>query len=211
MKKILMLIELSERNAIGRPVRITIRELADALNTSPQTVLRLLAELEDEGLIERKTEGRRTYIEIHPKGLDFLQDICDKISNALSKGVIVGEVVSGLGEGAYYVKQYEPLIEEYLGFKPYPGTLNVKILFPKTVLDAVYNIRPVIIPGFVKEGRTFGDVKAYPVMIGGIKGAIVVPSRTIHPPRIAEIIAPVNLREALKLKDGDRVRLEVIQ
>lgn len=48
-------------------------------------------------------------------------------------------------------------------------------------------------------------------MIGGIKGAIVVPSRTIHPPRIAEIIAPVNLREALKLKDGDRVRLEVIQ
>lgn len=57
----------------------------------------------------------------------------------------MGEVVSGLGEGAYYVRQYEPLIEEYLGFKPFPGTLNVKILFPKTVLDAVCNIRPVII------------------------------------------------------------------
>lgn len=164
MKKILMLIELSERNAIGRPVRITIRELADALNTSPQTVLRLLAELEDEGLIERKTEGRRTYIEILPKGLDFLQEICDKISNALSKGVIVGEVVSGLGEGAYYVRQYEPpLIEEYLGFKPFPGTLNVKILFPKTVLDAVCNIRPVIIPGFVKDGRTLVMLRRIPL------------------------------------------------
>ncbi len=119
----------------------------------------------------------------------------------------------GWERGAYYVKQYEPLIEEYLGFKPYPGTLNVKILFPKTVLDAVCNIRPVIIPGFVKDGRTFGDVKAYPpVRIEDIEGAIVVPSRTIHPPRIAEVIAPVNLREKLKLKDGgDRIRLEVIQ
>ncbi|MBP1912497.1 DUF120 domain-containing protein [Thermococcus stetteri] len=211
MKKILMLIQLSKRNAIGKPVRVTMRELADALNTSPHTVLRILAELENEGLIERRTVGKKTYVEILPEGLNFLKKICDEILEAVSDRVIVGEVVSGLGEGAYYVKQYSPLIEEYLGFKPFPGTLNVKMLFPKTVFDAVLNVRPVIIPGFVKDGRLFGDVRAYRVQVNGIEGAIVVPSRTIHPPRIAEIVAPVNLRKTLKLKDGDRVRIEVIQ
>jgi riboflavin kinase len=210
MKKISLLIELVKRGASGKPVRITVRELAEALGTSPQTILRLLSELEEERFVERRVEGKRTLIEVLPDGLNFLQNLCDEISNALSGGIIIGEVVSGLGEGAYYVRQYSGLIEEYLGFKPYPGTLNIKVLFPKTVFDALCNVRPILIPGFVREGRTFGDVKAYPVRIDGIKGAIVIPARTIHPPKIAEVIAPVKLRDALKLKDGDRVRVEVV-
>lgn len=54
------------------------------------------------------------------------------------------------------------------------GILNVKILFFKIVFDVVCNIRLVIIFGFVKDGWIFGDVKVYFVMIGGIKGVIVV-------------------------------------
>lgn len=119
-------------------------------------------------------EGRRIYIEIFLKGLDFFQDICDKILNVLLKGVIVGEVVLGFGEGVYYVRQYEFFIEEYFGFKLFLGILNVKILFFKIVFDVVCNIRLVIIFGFVKDGWIFGDVKVYFVMIGGIKGVIVV-------------------------------------
>ncbi|WP_456368173.1 DUF120 domain-containing protein [Thermococcus sp.] len=210
MKKIRLLISLVKKGASGKPVRTTIRELAETLETSPQTVLRILAELEEGGFIERKVMGKRTLIEVLPEGLNFLQALCDEISEAISGGIIVGEVVSGLGEGAYYVRQYSKLFEDYLGFKPYPGTLNVKVLFPKTVFDALCNARPIIIPGFVREGRTFGDVKAYPVKINGIEGAIVVPARSIHPPKIAEIIAPLKLRDALGLKDGDRVRVEVL-
>lgn len=43
-------------------------------------------------------------------------------------------------------------------------------------------------------------------------GAIVIPSRTVHPPKIAEIVAPVYLRKELGgLKDGSRVRVEVVR
>ncbi|NJE48687.1 DUF120 domain-containing protein [Thermococcus sp. 9N3] len=211
MKNIKLLVSLARRGAVGKMTRVTVRELADELEVSPQTVLRLLREMEEEGLIERNVEGKKTLIEVTPEGASFLQRLCDEISKALSTGVIVGEVVSGLGEGAYYVRQYAPLIREYLGFEPYPGTLNVRVLFPKTVFDALCNARPVIIPGFTKEGRTFGDVKAYRVRIDGIEGAIVIPSRTVHPPKIAEIVAPVNLRKKLGLNDGDRIRIEVVE
>lgn len=210
MKKVRLLVSLARKGAVGKKVRVTVRELAEELGVSPQTVLRLLNEMEEEDLIEKSVEGKRTLVEVTPEGANFLRALCDEISEALSTGVIVGEVVSGLGEGAYYVKQYSPLIQEYLGFEPYPGTLNVRVLFPKTVFDALCNVRPVIIPGFTKGGRTFGDVKAYRVRIDGVEGAVVVPSRTVHPPKIAEIIAPVNLREKLGLKDGDRVRIEVV-
>jgi riboflavin kinase len=211
MKKLKMLIILARKGAIGDSTKITMRELAEELGISPQSVLRLLDEMEREGLIERSVEGKKTKVRISPRGLAFLEDMCEEISNVLYNGVIIGEVISGIGEGAYYVKQYSHLIKEYLGFDPYPGTLNVKVVFPRTVFDALCNVRPVILPGFVKEGRTFGDVKAYLVRIGGIEGAIVIPSRTVHPPKIAEIVAPVCLRKALNLKDGSNITIRVVK
>ncbi len=211
LKKIMLLTLLAKRRAGAEKVRVTMRGLAEELGTSPQSVLRLLDELEGEGLIKKEIVGRKTWVALSEDGLRFLEGLCDSISEAIYNGLILGEVVSGIGEGAYYVRQYAPLIREYLGFDPYPGTLNLKVLFPKVVFDALCGVRPVILPGFVKEGRTFGDVRAYRVIIGGVEGAIVVPSRTIHPPKIAEIVAPVNLREKLGLRDGSRVRVRVVK
>ncbi|ASJ09072.1 riboflavin kinase [Thermococcus siculi] len=211
MKRIKLLILLARKGAIGERIKITMREVAEELGISPQSVLRLLDEMEEEGFIEKSVEGRKTYVRISPKGLTFMEDLCEAISNVLYNGVIIGEVISGIGEGAYYVKQYAHLIREYLGFDPYPGTLNVRVLFPKTVFDALCSVRPVILPGFVKEGRTFGDVKAYRIKIGGVEGAIVIPSRTVHPPKIAEIVAPVCLREALGLEDGSKITIKVVR
>ena len=211
MKKIELLTLLAEEGAVGGKARVTMRGLGEELGISPQSVMRLLNEMEGEGLIERTVEGRRTYVEITPKGLAFLEELCDRVSSALYNGTIVGTVVSGIGEGAYYVREYAPMIREYLGFEPYPGTLNVRVLFPRTIFDAFYNVQPVILPGFVKDGRTFGDVKAYRVRVEGIEGAVVVPSRTVHPPKIAEVVAPVYLREALNVGDGSRITLKVVR
>lgn len=210
MKKLKLILHLAKNSEIGGKTRITLRKLAKDLGVSPQTILRWLDELEKEGYIEREVEGKKTCIELTEKALRYLEELCEELSEVLHRGVIIGEVVSGLGEGAYYVKQYTTLIKEYLGFEPYPGTLNVRIIFPKTIFDALYNVKPILIPGFVKNGRTFGDVKAYRVKINGIEGAIVLPSRTIHPPKIAEVIAPVYLRKKLDLKDGSRIKLKVI-
>ncbi|MCD6373107.1 MAG: CTP-dependent riboflavin kinase [Thermococcus sp.] len=211
MKRIKLLIILAKKGAVGEKVKVTLRELADELGISPQSVLRLLEDMEAEGFIEKSVEGKKTHVEISPKGLAFLEELCESISSVLYNGVVIGEVISGIGEGAYYVKQYSHLIEEYLGFKPYPGTLNVLVIFPRTVFDALYNVRPVILPGFVKDGRTFGDVKAYRVRIGDVEGAIVIPSRTIHPPKIAEIVAPICLREKFNLRDGSRITIKVVK
>ncbi|NJE06157.1 CTP-dependent riboflavin kinase [Thermococcus sp. M36] len=211
MKRIKLLILLARKGAIGEGVRVTMRELARELSMSPQSVLRLLEEMEDEGHVHRRVEGKRTLVEITPEGLEFLENLCDSISEVLYTGIIVGEVISGIGEGAYYVRQYSHLIREYLGFEPYPGTLNVRVLFPKTVFDALCGVRPIVLPGFSKDGRTFGDVKAYRIEIDGVDGAIVIPSRTVHPPKIAEIVAPVYLRERLNLKDGSRIRIKVVK
>jgi len=211
MKRIALLVYLARKGSVGEKVRVTMRELADVLGVSPQSVLRLLGEMEEEGLISRETEGKKTFVEVTEGGLSFLDGVCTSISEVIYSGFVLGEVVSGLGEGAYYVRQYAPLIEEYLGFKPYPGTLNVRVLFPRTLFDALSGVRPVVLPGFVKDGRTFGDVKVYRALVGGVDAAIVVPSRTVHPPGIAEIISHVNLREKLGLHDGSRIKIEVVR
>ncbi|GAB6102240.1 DUF120 domain-containing protein [Thermococcus atlanticus] len=211
MRKLRLMLLLAKKGAIGEKRKITVRGVAEELGASPQTVLRTLDELEGEGLVLRRVSGRKTYVEISEKGLKFLEELCDEVYDAIYQGIIIGEVISGIGEGAYYVRHYAPLMEEYLGFTPYPGTLNLRVIFPKTIFDALCGAEPITIPGFVREGRTFGDVKAYRVRIDGIEGAIVIPSRTIHPPKIAEVVAPICLREALNLSDGSKVTLRVIK
>ncbi|WP_175059322.1 DUF120 domain-containing protein [Thermococcus sp. 2319x1] len=211
MEEIKLLISLARKGAIGDKVKITLRELSKEIGISPQSVMRKLESMEKMDYLRREVSGKKTFVEVTPDGLRLLEDIFDEIGKILYGKYILGEVVSGVGEGRYYVEQYKDRIKEYLGFTPYPGTLNLLIIFPKTIYDALYNVEPITIPGFTKGGRTFGDVKAYKVRINGIEGAIVVPSRTIHPPRIAEIIAPVCLREKLNLKDGSKVKVEVVK
>ena len=40
---------------------------------------------------------------------------------------IKGVVVSGVGEGKWYVEKYLPYFEQTLGFTCFPGTLNMKV------------------------------------------------------------------------------------
>ncbi|WP_048148612.1 DUF120 domain-containing protein [Palaeococcus ferrophilus] len=206
-----LLLLLAREGAIGQKKPFTMRALGERMGTAPQTVMRKLDNLELKGYVTRTVRGRKTYIEITPQGIRFLRDLHEELCRVLHGDYMVGEVVSGLGEGAYYINEYRERIKEYLNFDPYPGTLNVKLIHPRTVFDAVADLEPIIIPGFVRGGRTFGDVRAYRVRVNGIEGAVVIPSRTIHPPEIAEIVAPLNVRESLNLKDGDRVRIEVVR
>jgi riboflavin kinase len=58
---------------------------------------------------------------------------------------------------------------------------------------------------------TFCAGRVYPIYIDTIPGAIVRPEEgaRIHDNGIIEILAPVSLREKLKIRDGDRIRLTV--
>ena len=118
-----------------------------------------------------------------------------------------GKVAPGLGEGKYYISRegYRRQFSEMLGFEPSPGTLNLKLDEP----FALSGSESIEIEGFSEEGRSFGGCRCLPAEIGGVKGAVVRPERSSYPSTLLEIIAPVNLREALSLSDGDEVELVV--
>ncbi|UXD21125.1 riboflavin kinase [Ignicoccus pacificus DSM 13166] len=158
-----------------------------------------LKELELLGLVE---DGRIT-----TKGEELLRAL---ISEKLT---LAGTVVSGEGEGKYFLslEGYRKQIEEKMGFSPYPGTLNV-LLDPESAERRLlmYFKRPITLKGFEENGRRFGEVLTYPAKINDFwPAAIVVPLKTHHPPEIVEVIAPVNLRKELSLKNGDKVKIIV--
>jgi riboflavin kinase, archaea type len=114
---------------------------------------------------------------------------------------IRGRVVSGLGDGAKHVEKYMPHLENTLGLTFHPGTLNIiaqKV--PEFNGFKKYSITPV----------DMGAVDCYLARIYDIECAIVIPQRTAHDPDIVEIIAPVNLRETLSLKNGDEIVCELV-
>ena len=99
MEDIKLLISLAKKGAVGDKVRITLRELSKEIGVSPQTVLRKLDNMEKMGYIKREVSGKKTFVEISPDGLKLLEDIFDEIGKILYGKYILGEVVSGVGEG----------------------------------------------------------------------------------------------------------------
>ncbi|MFA4935510.1 MAG: DUF120 domain-containing protein, partial [Candidatus Methanoperedens sp.] len=67
------------------------------------------------------------------------------------------------------------------------------------------------ISGFTDQNRTFGSGSCFNVRISDIKGAVITPERTHYPEDIIEVIAPLNLRDYLNIKDGSVVHVEVIK
>ena len=126
-----------------------------------------------------------------------------------------GVVYTGLGEGAYYETRdpYRRQFIEKQGFDPYPGTLNLKLVTDYDVKTrSELEAYPAIeIEGFKNENRTFGPVKCYPAIIENkVKGALVAALRSHYDASVIELIAPVCLRKHLSLKDGHKVKVEVL-
>jgi len=120
-----------------------------------------------------------------------------------------GTVSSGEGTGKKFVSLswVKKQLTEKLGFTPYPGTLNL-ILTPtqiaeKQKLKEVEAIKIDPEENFCR-GRCF---KA--LVMGRVQGALIIPEIPNYPENLVEILAPVNLRRALGLKDGDVVDLTV--
>ncbi len=56
-----------------------------------------------------------------------------------------------------------------------------------------------------------GLVKCYPAVIDNkVKGALITALRSHYDVSVLEIIAPVCLRKQLNLKDGDKVKVEIL-
>jgi riboflavin kinase len=204
--------------ALEKSVKLSSFEFGNYLSTSSKTAARILKNLEDEGLIERKIVSGGQVIRISPRGRDMLAkeyaDYRQIFGAALrpERIELCGNIVTGLGEGQYYIGQegYQKQFRSKLGFSPYPGTLNVHLAESDIELREKAEGSGVIpLSGFTDGERTFGGVSCYRVLINGVPGAVVIPDRTHYPKDLLEIVSPVKLRDELKLKDGDGVCIVV--
>ncbi len=198
------------------PVWISSQSLGDSLSLSPQTASRRLKSLEGQRLIDRSLRPDGQYVTVTSEGEEALRREYTEYSRIFGESggpySLTGSVISGLGEGRYYMSlpPYREQFRRILGKVPFPGTLNLRLSSAsRDVKRKVDSLTWTRIEGFVRDGRTFGEARALPCRIGDLPCAIVVPGRSHYPDDVIEVISPVELRTALVLSDGDLVTVEV--
>lgn len=219
-KHLFTLYKLAELGAHKRTIRVSTAFLAEKMQTSQQTASRHLIILERKGWIMRTITPDGCLIKITNVGLNELSKLHSNLALIMETKyppsiTLEGEVFSGLGEGAYYVTRdgYRKQFIEKLGFDPYPGTLNIKLITEydiktRSELEAYPAIE---LEGFRNENRTYGPVKCYPAIINNkVKGAVIFALRSHYDSSVVEVIAAKFLRNHLKLKDGNKVKIEVL-
>ncbi|MBS3102736.1 CTP-dependent riboflavin kinase [Candidatus Woesearchaeota archaeon] len=124
--------------------------------------------------------------------------------------IIEGIAVSGLGEGSYFMSMghYRKEIKKKLKFDAYQGTLNLKV--KKKDRDLLKKLGSIEIKGYKTKDKMFYGAKCYKARVQNISGAIIMPGLNKHGKDIIEFIAPVHLKSKLKIKDGDRVTINII-
>jgi len=221
--KLDLLILLSSKGAISEAVPVSTSALSSELGgtaegASQQTVSRWVSELEDDDYVERSgklvriaAKGRQKICEIADAAKESLAGKTARASDAGCE--IKGKVTSGFREGKYYIAlpEYKKQLTSKLGFVPFAGTLNIK-LSRTTDIECIRKLKTskgIQTDEFVRDGRSFGRSKCFKVVVNGkVDGALIFPARSHYGDEVVEVIAPVSLREKLRLKDGSEISLQ---
>lgn len=205
-----LLLYIAKKEGLFGSLQSSTLQISRELSISQQTISRKLREMEKKGLVKRLANPNGLTVSLDNKGREFLQSNYRALSQLFKaqKTTTSGTVEKGIGEGSYYVsqKQYQQEFKSKLGFNAFPGTLNLKIN-KEELAQFLANKQEIMINGFATKTRSFGSITAYKIKINGIEAAIVKPERARHPEDIIEIIAPVNLREELRLTDKTKLKL----
>lgn len=209
------LVKLAELGAVKEHINIPTVQLGRYIGISQQSASRNIKLMERTGVINRYMTREGQYVKITEKGVEYLSRMYAPLAKIFEKPVpltITGQLFTGMGDGQYYMKIYQPHFKAKLGFTPYPGTLNLKI----STADGLKTMQKIrAMPGieieeFTNKGRIFGGVKCFRAKIAGkIDGALIVPYRTHYGHDVAELIAPEKIKQKLNLKEGDSVKVEV--
>jgi riboflavin kinase len=212
------LLALAKRGCCEGSVEVSSQLLGSELGMSQQTASRRLRRLEKEGYITREVHPRGQRVRFTSRGIKALRELHRDLEEIFSVHesevyYITGEVFSGLGEGRYYmqIKGYMEQFMKKLGFNPFPGTLNLRLKTEEDIglKERLMEYRGIIIDGFENGDRTYGSARCYPAELKGVKGAVIIPSRSHYTLSTLEFIAPDNVREKADLKDGDIVSIKV--
>jgi len=208
------LLILARLGCYHKPTLISTTLLAKELKTTQQNSSQRLIKLEEEGYITRRHLKKGQEIFLTRKGRDLVYETYIMLKHIIEgkKEIIAkGFVFTGIKEGAYYVslKGYSDQFKEKLGYEPFPGTLNIKLIEPKN-RGFLRNLEGIFISGFSDEKRTYGWVKCFPAIINNkLDCAVILLERTIHPRNVIEVISKHHLRKELNLRDGDIVEIKI--
>jgi len=218
IQHLLTLTQLLSKGAKHNFVPITTSSLGKSINKSQQAASKHLLELEQDGFIERVTSGKNVSVKITQKGYSEMVKLSSVLRTSLESAPshveLKGTLVSGMGEGAYYMslKGYTKQFKEKLGYVPFPGTLNVK-LSKKEYIETVsqfYNRDCILINGFSDEKRTYGWVKCFNAKLNNlIDCELIILERTHHDNSVIELISKINIRKTAKLKDGSNLTIKI--
>lgn len=220
LQHILTLIELLSKGARYNFVEVTTTLLGKGIGRSQQAASKHLLDLETSGYIERLKKGQKFAVKVTDKGYSEIQSLYLSLRAAIestpSTMDFKGNVISGMGEGAYYMslEGYRRQFREKLGYEPYPGTLNVR-LTDQIDMNGRLELgkhQSIFINGFNDGTRTYGWVKCYRATIndGAIdNAAVLVLERTHYDDSMLEVIAPISIKQAAGIKNGDRIKVQV--
>jgi len=217
VQHILTLAHLLSKGARHNFVTVTTTELGGAIKKSQQAASKHLLELEKGGFVERISDGRNCPIRITGRGYSEMiklnRVLNSSIGSSPSRIVLKGRLVSGMGEGAYYMSLggYTRQFRTKIGHVPFPGTLNVKLEKREYVeaikqLDAMDGVR---IDGFSDGRRTYGWVRCFPGKINAVDSHLIRLERTHHDPSVIELISRHNIRKTAGLSDGSKVTIRI--
>src|SRR3990170_4423984 len=154
-------------------VALSSGALGEKLGISQQSASQRILELLQADLIQRDLAGRKQRVRLTPKGVDALRkEYADyrRVFEVRACVSVRGVVTSGLGEGAFYMKQrgYREQFRRKLGYEPYEGTLNLRVEGGELAkLQILWDETGVPIEGFTDAGRTFGGAKCFPAAVNG--------------------------------------------
>ena len=221
LQHIMTLIELLSKGAHHNFVEITTAEIGKSIGRSQQAASKHLLDLETSGYIERLKKGQKFAVKVTDKGYSEIQNLFLSLRAALESVPATiefeGNVVSGMGEGAYYMslEGYRKQFKEKLGYEPYLGTLNVR-LSEQIYMNARLQLGKhpsIFINGFSDGTRTYGWVKCYRATMNDgaiLNAAVLVLERTHYDDSMLEVIAPISIKQTAGIKNGDRIKVEVL-
>lgn len=218
IQHILTLTHLLSKGAKHNFVTITTSSLGKEIKKSQQSASKHLLDLEKNNFIERIISGRKLSVKITPKGYSEMVKLSTVLQKSLqsapSEVLLKGILVTGMGEGAYYMalNGYTKQFKAKIGYIPFPGTLNVK-LGKKEYTEAVRQFEGmdgIHIDGYSDGKRTYGWVKCFNAKLNSsIDCQLIRLERTHHDNSTIELISKNNLRKIAKLSDGSKVTIAI--
>jgi len=218
IQHILTLSYLLSKGAKYNYVSITTSSLGKNIKKSQQAASKHLLELEQNQFIERIINGRNISVKITAKGFNEMVKLSTTLRKSLDSSPsyveLKGTLVSGMGEGAYYMglKGYTKQFKSKIGYVPFPGTLNVRLdkKIHQEAIKQFETLNGVKIKSFSDGKRTYGWVKCFSAKLNNsVNCELIILERTHHDDSIIELISKSCLRKNAKLKDGSKILIKI--